>query len=157
MWDLAREAKAQGLIFWAAHYCFFLGTYSFLYQLRTRRWSTTKGELIEAGIGKFGSENRNSEQKFTANALYQYTVSNVSYQGSRISPWIIVASQNARVVLKKQMSHIEKLPNGKVKVFYNPKKPNKSFLIVAGKFGLFITFLIIIIPIGSYYFKYHLK
>jgi len=156
MWQLALQGDVQGIWFWAALYAFTLCTYSLIFQLRTRTWPVTQGELIEASVEKFGvTERRTSDQNYMSGALYHYSVSGTAYEGTRISPWIIVASHNARFILEKQMSSIQKYPAGKVKVFYNPKKPKKSFLIIASKVGIFITFLISILPAILYFFKFY--
>lgn len=156
MWQLAIQGEAQAIWFWAALYTFILCSYSLIFQCRTRKWHVIQGELIEAGVEKFGAtEWATSNQEYVSDALYHYNVSDIAYEGTRISPWVFVASHNARFVLEKQMSSIQRYPNGKVKVFYNPKTPKKSFLIIAGKVGIFITFLISVLPIMLYFLKYH--
>ena len=156
MWQLAIQGEAQAIWFWAAFYTFILCTYSLIFQCRTRKWHITHGELIESGVKKFGGTGRGtSYQEYVSGALYHYNISGIAYEGTRISPWIFVASRNARFVLEKQMSSIQRYPNGKVKVFYNPKKPKKSFLIIAGKVGIFIIFLVSVLPIILYFLKYH--
>lgn len=156
MWQLALQGELQGIWFWAALYTLIFLTYSLIFQLQTRTWPSTQGELIKAGVEKFGATERvTSDQDYMSEALYHYSVSGTAYEGTRISPWVIVASHNARFVLEKQMSSIQKYPDGKVKVFYNPKKPKKSFLIIAHKVGIFITFFIGILPAVLYFFKFH--
>ena len=52
----------------------------------------------------------------------------VSFRGKRLSAMVVVDSHNAKQLLNKQLKGIV-IKDEKVKVFYNPKKPNKSFLI----------------------------
>ncbi len=60
------------------------------------------GELVEFGVGKFGATDWvKSDQEYISKTLYRYNVSGVNYDGTRISPWIFVASHNARFVLEK--------------------------------------------------------
>jgi hypothetical protein len=157
MWQLAIQGHKQGIWFWAAIYTFIICTYSLVLQVRTRYWHVAQGELVESSVKKFGpTKVVKSDQNYVSNALYKFKVSDVTYEGTRISPWVFVASHNAKFVLKKQISAIERFPDGGVKVFYNPNKPNKSFLIIAGKTGICITLLISVLPIISFYIHYHL-
>ena len=156
MWQLASQGQAQGIWFWAALYVFIVCVYSLIFQIRTRYWPFTPGELAELEVEKHGAtESVKSNQDYTSTALYKYNVSGVAYDGTKISPWVFVVSHNARFVLKKQMSSIQRLPDGKVKVFYNPNNPKKSYLITAGKVGICITLLICALPLILFYFKYH--
>ena len=157
MLELALNGEIQGVWFWAAVYTFAVCGYSLIFQLRTRSWPFTTGELVEAEVEKFGATDPvKSNQEYVSKALYRFTVSGVDYEGTRISPWVFVASHNARAILKKQMSAIYHYPDGKVKVFYNPGNPQKSFLIVAGRVGIFITLVIAVLPFVSYFIRYHL-
>ena len=156
MWQLAIQGETQGIWFWAALYAFIVGVYSLIFQLRTRYWPCAQGELVGLSVEKFGATDWvKSDQDYVSKGLYKYNVSGVDYDGSRISPWIFVVSHNARFVLEKQMASIQRLSNGRVKVFYNPNNPRKSFLIVAGKMGIGITLGISVLPLLLFYCKYH--
>ncbi len=157
MWQLAVQGKAQGIWFFASLYTVVLCVYSIIFQVKTRFWPFVEGVLIEIGVDKFGkTEWVKSNQDYVSNALYKYNVSGVNYEGTRVSPWVVVVNHNAKFVLKKQMSSVQQLPDGKIKVFFNPKKPRKSFLIIAGKVGICITALISILPLVLFYFKYYI-
>lgn len=156
MWRLAMEANPQGIWFWAGVYAFVVCMYSVVFQIRTRSWPVAEGELVQAGVKKFGARDVVlANQDYVSKALYHYSVSGVVYEGKKVSPWIIVASHNMRFILEKQMSTIQYHPNSKVKVFYDPAKPQKSYLIIAGKVGLVITSLIGLAPLVLYILKYH--
>ncbi|MFK7794710.1 MAG: hypothetical protein AB8B89_05115 [Gammaproteobacteria bacterium] len=156
MWQSAILGQAQGIWFWAAIYIFILCVYSTVFQIRTRYWPYTKGDLVEFDVEKFGASVLKTDQIYTANTLYNYVVSGVKYEGRRISPWLIVASHNARFILRKQMSSVQKCADGKAKVFYKPSNPKKSFLIVASKLGIFITIVMGVLPLLLFYFRYHI-
>jgi len=96
-----------------------------------------------------------SDQNYASKALYNYEVSGVNYEGARVSPWLMLVSYNLRFIIEKQMSYIQRSSDGKVKVFYNPNNPKKSFLIIAGKMGIGITLIISVLPLISFYYKYH--
>ena len=120
-----------------------------------RYWPYTFGELENIGVSRFGAkEFVRSEQDYISKAMYQYKVSGVTYDGTRVSPWIIVSSLNSRGLLEKQMASVQRTTDGKVKVFYNPNKPQKSYLIIAGRFGIGITLLLSVLPLIAFYFKY---
>ncbi len=156
MWNLALQGQKQGLWFWGSVYVFLGCAYSLAFQIATRFWPYTKGALAELEVEKIGGTDVvKTNQEYASKALYTYHVSGVAYEGTRISPWIFVASHNARSILKKQLSSIQRFPDDRVKVFYNPKNPKKSFLIVAGDMGIGITLLIAVLPIVLFYLQYH--
>ncbi len=128
MWQLAIQGETQGVWFYAALYTLAVCSYSLFFQIRTRKWPNVAGQLNSLGVVKFGgTETSLSEQDYRSKALYTYHVDGVVYEGKRVSPWVVVASHNARFVLDKQHAAIEHLPNGSVKVFYNPHNPKKAF------------------------------
>lgn len=155
MWQLAIQGETQGVWFWAALYIFILCFYSTVIQIRTRYWPSTVGTIMESNIEEFGSASVKIDQNYTANTLYKYNVAGSEYNGARISPWIFVTSHNARFILLKQMSSIQRFSDGTVKVFYNPNKPKKSFLIIAGGIGICITLAIAVLPLCLFYFRYY--
>ena len=156
MWQLAIQGDTQGIWFWAAIYMLCVCTYSLIFQIRMRYWPYTFGELKNIGVARFGAKVIvKSEQDYISKAMYQYRVSGVTYDGTRVSPWIIVASHNSRGLLEKQMTSIQRSADGRVKVFYNPNKPQKSYLIIAGQMGIAITLLISVLPLIAFYFKYY--
>ncbi len=156
MWQLAMDGQVQGIAFWAVVYAFVLCCYSFIYQYRIRRWPSTRGKLAQLSIETFGSAVNRSEQDYISNGLYHYRVEEKNYEGQRISPWVFVASHNAKFILKKQLSAIHRDAKGEVTVFYHPSNPKKSFLILPGKLGLCITASFGVIPAICYWSSYHL-
>jgi hypothetical protein len=157
MWDMALDGNAQGVWFFAALYTLAICSYSVIFQIRTRSWPFTEGSLIDAGVDKFGTTLSSlSDQDYTANTLYEYSVVGQRYAGKRVSPWVIVASHNARGILRNQIAKIQQLPNKKVRVYYNPANPKKSFLIIASKTGIVITCIIALLPLVLFYWRYEL-
>lgn len=153
MWALAASGDKQGICFFIAVYALLVLLYSWFYQLRIRRWPAVQGRLLEVSAKRFGATERVvSEQDYHASALYEYAVDGVTYQGKKISPWIIIASHNARFILQKQLDRIQSHSDGTVTIFYNPKKPNKSFLIKPGVVGLSLTFVLALAPAIAYWF-----
>ena len=155
MWQLAINGNGQGVFFWFAVYIFIVGLYSLIFQIRMRSWHVVQGKLIKFGLDQFGHAMSKSDQNYWAGALYNYSVSGVDYSGTRVSPWLILVSHNLKFILEKQMSYVQRLSDGSVKVFYNPNNPKKSFLIIAGNTGIGITLLISILPLILFYSKYH--
>lgn len=155
MWDLALQGDRQGIWFWASVYTFLICSYSGLFQSLIRTWPSTKGQLMHLGLDKFGSTMNLSEQDYMPEALYTYQIAGKTYQGKRISPWIIVASHNAQFVLKKQLSKVETFADNKVKIFYKPSNPAKSWLILPSKFGITMTILISLLPALSYWLEFY--
>ncbi len=125
---LAGERSA--IIRASALYFAVMGAWSVAYCFRLRRWPSVVGTLEEAGLGRFGASSTRSDQTFRANVLYRYEVDGESFEGARLSPSIMLVSANARGLLSWQMKGIERIGEDGVRVFYNPSKPRKSFLIV---------------------------
>ena len=90
-----------------------------------------------------------------ATSLYTYTVDGKEYQGRRVSPWIMITSHNMLGILKYQLKHVQRFDNGKVKVFYSPQNPQKSYLVKPGIKGQILTVIFALIPIALYWSKYH--
>ena len=156
MWGLAVDGKHQGLFFFISLYALLTLTYSFIYQLKVRSWPNIRGIMLKEGIEKFGPANMvKSDQNFVALALYEYTVGGKTYQGTRVSSWIMVVTYNLRFLLKKQISYIQTNYDGSITVFYNPANPKKSYLMQPGKVGVVITFLLATVPFMLYIANYH--
>lgn len=152
---LASEGNLQGVWFWAAFYILLVCLYSTYFQIQTRFWASTHGTLLKLGAETFGSTNDLSEQQYQGNALYSYTVNGKTYKGSRISPWAFVTNHNAKSLLLKQQTGIKISAQNSVTVFFNPKKPKKSFLLKANKFGVVVTLITAIVPFLSYIGRFH--
>ena len=156
MWGLAQQGKVQGIFFWAALYAFIILLYSLMRQIKTASWPNTYGELFNGNAKIFGGTQWvKSNQDYVASTHYSYVVNGKEYQGHRLSPWVVVASHNAKFILEKQLRSVQKHSDGKVTVYYNPRKPEKSFLIKPGIRGQIITAILAIIPAIMYWIKYH--
>jgi len=155
MFDLALEGKLQGVWFWASFYTLVVCLYSTYFQIQTRFWASTHGKLHELGVERFGSANERSEQQYHGKALYSYHIKGKTYHGTRISPWLFVTNYNAKDLLAKQQAGIDRPTQSSVTVYYNPKKPKKSFLLKANKFGISVTLIIAIAPFLSYIGRFH--
>ncbi|WP_371379351.1 hypothetical protein [Thalassotalea aquiviva] len=156
MWSLAIEGEKQGILFYATLYTSVLLCYSTVYQLKIRSWPSTKGSLVNRNISNWGAKEwATSDQNYVVNALYKYKVGQQEYVGKRVSPWIIIASHNMKFVLEKQLNGIQKEEDGSIRVFFNPKRPQKSFLIKPGNIGLIFTLGLAVIPMLAYWLGYH--
>jgi len=155
MWALAIDGQKRGVVFFIALYAMLVVGWSFVYQCRIRRWPATAGSLAAAGIEKFGHANRLTDQDYRVSALYSYRVNGSRYQGKRVSSWVVVASHNAKAVLNRQLAGIQHLPDNGVMVFYNPRRPDKSFLIQPGMVSLIFTLTVAVGPLMLYWVNYH--
>jgi hypothetical protein len=154
MWLLATSGDTQGVWFFAALYIFIVATYSVAFQLYTRSWPCTQGALLNLGSDEFGASFRRSDQNYVTRALYRYRVGGTDYEGHRLSPWVIVASHNARFVLRWQRRNVQPTSAGCIGVYYNPRNPKKSYLKVAGRAGICFTMLLALLPLLSFYLRY---
>ncbi len=102
----------------------------------------------------FQAHHLRSDTSYTLNALYQYEVDGKPYSGKRVSPWIVIASHNAKGVLDFQARGVEYVGEDLVRVFYNPNRPTKSFLILPSLAGIAVITLGAVAPLGLYLYHY---
>lgn len=98
--------------------------YSVWFVVSTRQWPYTEGKLIRADA-KGVRVGRGS----TVDVEYTYELAGVEYTGRRLSP-LIFARGMSKSFVNKQIKQIQYCENGSIKVFYNPKKPQKSYLVI---------------------------
>lgn len=150
MWTLAAAGQKQGVLFYASLYFLLLLSWSAMYQLRVRRWPGTSGRLTSAGVQRFSDPTRNlSDQDYVGTSCYVYSVCGVEYAGERISPWMIVASHNARFVLNRQLARIKR-EDATVQVIYKPSDPARSFLLRPGWIGIAVTVVGALLPMACF-------
>ena len=132
------------IAFAVSSFCTLASIYSLYYQYLVRHWPFVWGELKHKEVDKFGgTESVKSDQDYAVDVKYTYTVNDKDYLGNRLSAMVVITSHNLKQLLQKQLKGVE-TSNGKVKVYYNPKKPQKSFLINASKFQVTFTLAMMI-------------
>lgn len=155
MFDLAMAGDKQGFMFFVCLYALVTCGYSVFFQLRVSRWPEAKGALLQGGVSKIGgTEPVRSNQEYVASGLYEYVVDGALYQGKKVSPWVMVASHNAKFLLEKQMRGVHRYADGGVRVFFNPTNPKKSYLIKPGKVGIAFTLGLAVGPMLLYGYSY---
>lgn len=155
MVDLASDGELQGIWFWASCYMLVVCVYSLYFQIQTRFWASTVGNIHSLGLQKLSNSNELSEQQYRGNALYSYCVNGQTYEGTRISPWVFVTNHNAKGILLKQQAGINMPTKDTVVVYYNPNNPKKSFLLKANKFGIVVTAFTAVTPFLGYIARFH--
>ncbi|MEM6794502.1 MAG: DUF3592 domain-containing protein [Acidobacteriota bacterium] len=156
IWQLTQAGKLQGIWFCAAAYWLLVCGWSVVYQIRIRRWPSTEGVLESASVEEFGgSEIVRSDRDYRLESSYTYRVSGVDYSGSRVSPWVFIASNNLGFILRWQLNQVKITSPAGVTVFYNPKRPEKSFLIAPGRAGIAFTLLLAVAPALGYLDRFH--
>ena len=155
--SLAFAGDIQSIFLLVSVYVLMVCSYSVLYQVKVSRWPTVEGKLLTSGLRKYGgTEWAPADQEYVAETLYEYEVDGKKYLGKRLSPWIVVASHNARFVVNAQLNRVKRDPDGRVAVYYNPKAPGKSFLIPTAVASQLVTLFIGFIPGILYFYKYHI-
>ena len=155
MWTLSQEGEKQGILFFVSIYALLLCSYSLAQQYLIRRWPVAKGNLLNCSISRWGlTERLRADQDYTSDANYQYFVNGKEYTGYKVSPWIIIASHNAMFILKKQLKRLKIHSDGSVDVYYNPRRPEKSFLVLPGYWGMFVTLSLALLPLLFYLYEY---
>lgn len=156
MWQQLWQGDVQAILFWVAVYFGLVGAYSLFFQMRIRRWPATPGVLAQAGLKRTGGpEWRKSDQQYRLRSIYHYRVDGHAYEGHRVSSWVMSTNFNGRFLLEAQLKGVKRLPDGTVTVFYDPKRPHKSFLIQPGLLGLLITWVIALGPAFYYWSRFH--
>lgn len=156
MWQQLWQGDVQAILFWAVVYCGVVGLASLVFQLRIRSWPAAPGVLAKEGVERWGGPRWvKSDQQYSLKSSYVYRVEGLVYEGRRVSAWVVVASHNARAVLHAQLKGVQRHADGTVSVFYNPKRPEKSYLIKPGVPGLLITLSIILGPMLYYWNRFH--
>lgn len=129
----------EAIAFCVTGFCVLASVYSLFYQYKVSQWPSVWGVLKQGGVQKFGGpESKVSDQSYVAKVKYSYEVQGESFEGSRLSAMTVVSSHNAQQLLKNQLKGVEKHGN-KVKVYFNPNRPEKSFLINGSKFQVILT------------------
>jgi len=145
MFDLLMMGDSQGILFWAMIYVSIACIVSLYFQLRVAKWPSVDGNLIKLEIEGSGMRDRFGRGNCYLTAEYDYSIDSVMYKGRRISMTTLWTNKNMIFLLRKRMAAVQRLPEGKVVVFYNPKKPEKSYLL---KTAMLTKALMLIIPLG---------
>lgn len=141
------SGDTHAILIVATVYFVMAGLLSLVLSLRIRSWPMVQGTLVRSGLDPMGPSMRADEVNYSADLEYHYIVDGVRHQGKRLSPTIIVASANLRILLNWQMSGITKLANEEIAVFYKPSNPKKSYLIKPGKIALSCIIGFILLPL----------
>jgi hypothetical protein len=156
MWRLLWQGDDQAIVFWSAVYAGLVGSWSLVHQVRIRLWPSTPGVLVHAGLAQWGGPAwTQSEQQYKLKGLYRYEVEGHTFEGRRVSPWLVVTSHNARFILQRQLRGVKQNPDGTVAVYFNPRRPSKSFLIRPGLAGMLVTVVLILAPALYYWSRFH--
>ncbi len=105
----------------------YLGTalaYSTNRSWRISTWPYTLGTLSVAKVDYMHMIERGSAWE---NVEYEYEVNGVTYTSTRLSPLVVRGQVGPRI--KKQLAKIQYTSSDQIKVFYDPKKPQKSYLV----------------------------
>ena len=147
-----KNGGAEEWLLLFAIYCVVMCTYSLIYCIRINRWPSVFGDLIQSEVGRLSPSMRRTDQNYMAEVQYRFKVDGVEYSGHRLTPFLTVVSHNLRFILRLQMTYIETRADGKVRVYYNPRKPEKSYLITPGPIGYSFIASFTLIPLACYFF-----
>lgn len=151
-----QAGNSQAILWVASLYFMACALYSLIFQWRIRQWPSVWGTLLQKELHLLMPDNDLSAQEYRAKVLYTYSIAGNVYEGRRLSPWVFVVSYNARTLLSKQIKGVTQNHQQQVKVFYNPQRPEKSYLILPGPAGMLITCLFGAFPLALYLLKYGL-
>ena len=129
MFDLLLMGDAQGILFWATVFITMACLASFWIQWRVAAWPSVIGKLNMLKIGGTGPSLPGDQGHYYLEAEYEYSVDGVNYKGNNVSLSVIWTRSGFLYLLRRQIAAVNQMPGEKVEVFYNPNKPQKSYLI----------------------------
>ena len=147
----AMDGDAKSILLIFAVYFLAMGALSLRYQFRMKTWPRGRGKLLQSRMAHVaGFEWNPGNKMYATDALYEYQVDGQTYQGQKVSPWVMVASHNVKFVLQKQLDRIEVGSGNEVAVYYNPKNPSRAVLIKPGTLGMAVTVSMALFPLVLY-------
>lgn len=150
--DQLKSGDPETWLLLFALYCLVLGSFALFYCLRIRHWPSVFGELKHSNVELLSASAITSDQNYFVQLSYTYNVDGKEYRGRRLSPFIIIASYNLRFLLRLQMKHVEIRDDGWVRIFYNPHRPEKSYLTPPRTTGLIALISVMFLPLIMYFF-----
>lgn len=121
-------------------YFLLAGLYGTLYSLRMRLWPSVVGELEKEQLEYWYAGGEPQDRLMNVGVLYRYEVDGVTYEGHRVSPFYLRTNRGASYLLRHQQRGFQKTGDCHVRVYYDPKRPERAFLVVPSWQGfLFIA------------------
>lgn len=145
-----REGEAEAWLLLFLLYSLAASAFGCIYCVRINNWPSVFGDMEQFEPGRLSPSMRISDQNYSADVRYLYEVDGNEYTGSRLSPFQMVVSHNLRFFLRLQMSYVETREDGKVRVYYNPRWPQKSYLVPPGFIGYAFILAFMLIPLSLY-------
>lgn len=157
MFDLAFDGAKQGVIFFMLLYSGIVCLFSLAYVLRVRGWPWVEGVLHAHGTRQIGAGNVPSQRHRIAFAHYSYRVDGIAYEGRRVSPWQFSASGVAAGLPGLQAGMIRAQGTGgdRVRVYYDPRRPRRAYVLRPGWPGIVFLALAIVVPPLLFAWSYH--
>jgi hypothetical protein len=120
--------------------------YSFYFQYRVWNWTFVWGDLVQSRVASGGGGSSSADRNLVAQVEYNYTVNGKEYSGTRLSAMAV--STNMSGLLEQQLQGAETTEGGQVKVYHDPKKPHKAYLIRGSKTQVIFTFVYFLIALA---------
>lgn len=156
MLGLALHKELQGIHFWATLYVLIVLVGSLWHALRVRAWPHVEGQLLSLGIRPLGSPDLGtSDQDYVPSALYRYQVNGRSYKGREISIWKMSASGMLKNTANLLPDQVRPSETGKVLIYYNPRRPNKSLLLRPGWASISVLSSLIFFTAAFYVWRWN--
>ncbi|TDF37196.1 DUF3592 domain-containing protein [Alteromonadaceae bacterium M269] len=119
------DMDTEEVVIWGAvlyFACVFI--YSIWYSRQISNWPFVIGTLLNAHVEK---SNLLEYGRAYEKVSYEYEVEGKTYIGDRLSP--LQFRGQVRRIIERQIAKIEFVSSNKVKVYYDKKNPQKSFLV----------------------------
>lgn len=114
----------EQLAFWGfAIYLVVMIAYSSLCSWRLHGWPHLVGKLLRADVEYLNVLDRGSAWE---DLHCEYKVAGEKYSGTRLSPLVLRGQVGPRI--KQELAKIQYVSKDQILVFFNPKKPSKSYL-----------------------------
>ncbi|WP_282096036.1 DUF3592 domain-containing protein [Epibacterium ulvae] len=142
-WNDLCAGERYAVLYVCIAYALAVGVFCVVRCFRMRRWPHTLGRLLEEGVSGYGG---GGDGMYAARVKYEYSVDGVFHTGTNLSPFIVQATGTR--LAKWQMTGIQRHQGNCVTVFYSPRRPHKSYLIVPSQraiAGLSLLFASVIV------------
>ena len=149
--DRLKSGDAESWLLAFAVYALVVGAYSLYRYVRIGSWPSVVGRLNCATVGGQTASIVPSDRTYAAEVSYRYTIDGKTYEGTRLSPFLVMATYNLRSLLRHQLKGIQTTENGGVRVFYNPQQPENSYLISTNSVGYAAIAGATVLPLVGYF------
>lgn len=152
---IAFSNSLQGFHFLATLYLVFALLSSAWYVVRVRTWPSADGNLLRDEPRSSSNAAYWAKQRvYTPKYLYSYSVNGRSFEGSEVSLWRNVSFSLGYNAVSVLPSQVRPDPSGKIRVYFNPRRPQNSLLLKPGRASIVVLWLLSLVAASFYIWRW---